>query len=678
MSYSGKRRRYRKKYFKLRKNRVWVSVLMYFVIAAFALVFLAVFASSFLIFAVKGKIASEHDTDQLLAKQYVREIKTETRNPYNVIDEAGRDYFIRDKDGKVLYLKGRNSCGEKGYDIETISMGFVGVEGDLSGLLVYPDTENDSLGIDNGKLKVNYESLLKKSGELIMSSAASSDFIELPLWLSVPVFDGEQTIFFKASMKITAEEIVFAYIMVAALVALMLLIFLVMIIDAVSNAVTQNRITRLFFTDIVTKGHNWMWYLYRGEQVIRRRKWLKSGLAVANICFINYRRFCVCHSIEEGELILQKIYFCINSQMGKKELCAHTSDGSYALMLRYNDEAVLRQRIADILSRLDSLDMGHKFTFHAGVDIITLPDESALKLLFKGSDIDLELEYNNACTAQVSIEGSDDSGAAYFDEKFAEEQRWIDTVQERQQSALANHEFVIYYQPKYDPRTNTLRGAEALIRWQSPDLGFITPYKFIPQFEKNGFITEIDHYMISNVARDQRRWLDMGYKCVPISVNVSRAHFIESDLAEQIRDMVDAAGTPRDLIEIELTESAFFDDKKAMVTTINRLKEYGFSVSMDDFGSGYSSLNSLKDMPLDVLKLDAEFFRGEMAGTDRGEIVVSEAIKLAKSLNMRTVAEGVEAKDQVEFLASQGCDMIQGYFYAKPMPAGDYEQRMKQ
>ena len=115
-----------------------------------------------------------------------------------------------------------------------------------------------------------------------------------------------------------------------------------------------------------------------------------------------------------------------------------------------------------------------------------------------------------------------------------------------------------------------------------------------------------------------------------------------------------------------------------MVTTINRLKEYGFSVSMDDFGSGYSSLNSLKDMPLDVLKLDAEFFRGEMAGTDRGEIVVSEAIKLAKSLNMRTVAEGVEAKNQVEFLASQGCDMIQGYFYAKPMPAGDYEQRMKQ
>ena len=164
--------------------------------------------------------------------------------------------------------------------------------------------------------------------------------------------------------------------------------------------------------------------------------------------------------------------------------------------------------------------------------------------------------------------------------------------------------------------------------------------------------------------------------CVPVSVNVSRAHFAESDLAEQIRDIVDAEGAPHDLIEIELTESAFFDDKNALIGTIERLKRYGFAVSMDDFGSGYSSLNSLKDMPLDVLKLDADFFRGD-ADNERKEIVVGEAIRLARNLNMRTVAEGVEDKDQVEFLASQGCDMIQGFYFAKPMPAEEYEERMK-
>ena len=256
-----------------------------------------------------------------------------------------------------------------------------------------------------------------------------------------------------------------------------------------------------------------------------------------------------------------------------------------------------------------------------------------------------------------------------------EEQKWIDSVQERQASALANEEFMVYYQPKYNPQSETLTGAEALIRWQSPEFGFISPGRFIPIFEKNGFITEIDHYMIRHVARDQKRWFDEGLKCVPVSVNVSRAHFIEDDLAEQIRDIVDEEGAPHNLIEIELTESAFFDDKKALVNTINRLKEYGFAVSMDDFGSGYSSLNSLKDLPLDVLKLDAEFFRGNADG-GRQEAVISETIRLAKALKMRTVAEGVEIREQVDFLAAQGCDMIQGYIFDKPITKDEFVQRM--
>ena len=241
--------------------------------------------------------------------------------------------------------------------------------------------------------------------------------------------------------------------------------------------------------------------------------------------------------------------------------------------------------------------------------------------------------------------------------------------------AVVNNEFEVYYQPKYDPNTLELGGAEALIRWNSPEYGFVSPGRFIPIFEKNGFITEIDHYMISHVAADQKMWLDMGYHPGCVSVNVSRAHFAEKDLAIQIRDMVNAAGCPHDLLEIELTESAFFDDQNAMIETIKALKSFGFKVSMDDFGAGYSSLNSLKDMPLDVLKLDAGFFRGDKAG-DRGGIVVAETIKLAKRLHMKTVAEGVEEKEQVEFLASQGCDMIQGYYFAKPMPKSDYMQQL--
>ena len=241
--------------------------------------------------------------------------------------------------------------------------------------------------------------------------------------------------------------------------------------------------------------------------------------------------------------------------------------------------------------------------------------------------------------------------------------------------AIANNEFEVYYQPKYDPKTLELKGAEALIRWNSPEYGFVSPGRFIPIFEKNGFITEIDHYMIWHVAANQRMWRDMGYNIGCVSVNVSRAHFAEKDLAYQIRDMVDSVGCPHELLEIELTESAFFDDQNAMIETIRALKSFGFKVSMDDFGAGYSSLNSLKDMPLDVLKLDAGFFRGDKGG-ERGQIVVSETIKLAKSLHMKTVAEGVDEKEQVDFLASQGCDLIQGYYFAKPMPKSEYEAKL--
>ena len=214
------------------------------------------------------------------------------------------------------------------------------------------------------------------------------------------------------------------------------------------------------------------------------------------------------------------------------------------------------------------------------------------------------------------------------------------------------------------------------MRWISPQDGFISPGKFIPIFEENGFITQLDDYMISHVAKLQAEWKIRGKKAVPVSVNVSRAHFAQEGLAEHICQLVDAYGSPHELIELEVTESAFFDDKDVLVETVKQLKDYGFRVSMDDFGAGYSSLNSLKDIPLDVLKLDGEFFRGE-DDDGRGAIVVREAIQLARSLNMRVVAEGVEKKEQVDFLAGQGCDMIQGFYFAKPMPVKEFEDKVE-
>ena len=182
--------------------------------------------------------------------------------------------------------------------------------------------------------------------------------------------------------------------------------------------------------------------------------------------------------------------------------------------------------------------------------------------------------------------------------------------------------------------------------------------------------------MLEEVAKQQAKWISEGWQVVPISVNVSRAHFTREDLAEHISEIVDRYQVPHEVIELELTESAFFDDKEMLLTTVKKLREAGFSVSMDDFGAGYSSLNSLKELSLDVLKIDADFFRGSDS-LERGMLIVTEVINLAKKLNMKIVAEGIESREQVDFLKEQECDLIQGYYFAKPMPLSEFEKNYK-
>ena len=661
-----KRRRKRKKFLKLRKGTAWVSTLLFFGLSTLSVLFSLLFLLVFSLIVINAGIRSEYEAKSMLASLYEEGISGE--DPYLVFDKADMDYFIRDEEGNIRRQQGENTCMEAmtfeairfESNIFTLNVG----TGQEVPIRLYGDTGNDLFFADEeGELGVD----MIRLGRLLVKSLFSgkADAVRIPVWEEVPL-QGGQTLVFKAVITMQNSNLDMLAMMFLVMLFLILIIFTAMLIHAVTSAIDRSRIRQVLFTDIHVKGHNWMWFLSNAEQILEKRCNAKKTYALVNLVFVGYRRFCICHSVDDGEARLKGIYRSLTKLINKKELCAHSSEDSFALMLLCDNEENLCKRLKYMLSELERVGNN---TMHAGAFLIPAADKRWL-------DVDVERDYNCACAASASLEGSDESRAAVYDDKLIEEQRWVDIVQGVQQKAIDCEEFLVYYQPKYDPQTSELRGAEALIRWQSPEHGFLPPYKFIPIFEKNGFITSIDHYMIVHAARDQKRWLDEGQRCVPVSVNVSRAHFIESDLAEQIRDLVDSEGAPHDLIEIELTESAFFDDKKAMIDTILRLKSYGFSVSMDDFGSGYSSLNSLKDMPLDVLKLDAEFFRGETAGTARGEIIVSEAIRLAKCLHMRTVAEGVEARNQVDFLASQGCDMIQGYYFDKPMPAEEFLQRM--
>ncbi len=647
-----------KLYKKVRNTSSWRSTVIYLLLI---LLFIAmmIFLSGFVVeYIFESKFKEGYNDAERTAKLYE---KGQTDSSYlKVLESEDSDFFVKDDNGKIIYQKGKNTCSDEGGELE-ISNG-------KYSYCVYCDKEIDIARINkDGSFSLN-------PAEFLKWYTSFEDSARLPLWVSFDL-EGGKKLLCKAYLSFSSLDRILVIELLAGLAIIVFVFCLLTVIKIIKSAINFRRVVRLFYSDPVTNGHNWMWYVRYGEEKLRGGRCKKYSFAVVDLVFRNYRNYCLCHSISEGEELLSSMNRLLCSEMNKKEMCAHAAMSNFALLLIYDSEEQLRQRLNGFIEKLKDIDSEHSFHIQIGVDLIP-PKTDAGGRIVKRRDISIENAYNNACTASATLADSEESGLRIFDSNLLEQQKWENTVQEKQQSALDNDEFVVYYQPKYDPCTDTLKGAEALIRWESPEYGLLTPYKFIPIFEKNGFITQIDHYMISHVARAQKKWLDEGKKCVPISVNVSRVHFAEPDLAEQIRDLVDKEGAPHELIEIELTESAFFDDKNAMLRTIAALKEYGFDISMDDFGSGYSSLNSLKDMPLDVLKLDAEFFRGDNAG-ERGRIVVSEAIKLARSLNMRTVAEGVEIKEQVEFLAQQHCDMIQGYYYAKPMPAQEFEQRIQ-
>ena len=660
-----------KNYRLLKRVHVLPSIIGLIFMYAFMIIIAWILVDLILDYLCDNKLESEYKTISYMASLYEKDPDKDDAEAF--LATEGRDYIITDNENNVIYRKGEDTCSYRGGMAEIINSD--------NKVQIYYDNNDKCLELSDGKLDVKFSptfKIIKEKGIIksIFSSDEQQEDFTIPMyfWITVDFSNGRGKLIGKASYDLKLKEVVLVLGIILVLAIVAVALYIALIIRIIKKYHRRKQILKVFFTDDVTLGHNWMWFTIKNEQMLRKKKNDRNNYAILNIEFVKYNTFCVCHSVEEGIKALQAINRTILKSIQKTEDCAHHGLSSFAVLMQYADEAVLKKKIQFILRKLEGVEKLHKFAFHVGIAL--LPAKQLENGSFESrKDIDIEKVYNNACAATATLEMSDDSAIAFFDDKLVEEQRWIDIVNEKQQQAVDNEEFVIYYQPKYNPKTNELKGAEALIRWQSPEFGFVTPGRIIPIYEKNGFITEIDHYMLKHVARDQKRWLDAGFKCVPISVNVSRAHFIESDLAEQIRDTVDNEGAPRELIEIELTESAFFDDKKALISIIERLKSYGFIVSMDDFGAGYSSLNSLKDMPLDVLKLDADFFRGESEG-GRGEKVVSEVIRLAKVLDMHTVAEGVEDKDQVDFLAKLDCDMIQGYYYAKPMPGADYEDRM--
>ncbi len=261
-----------------------------------------------------------------------------------------------------------------------------------------------------------------------------------------------------------------------------------------------------------------------------------------------------------------------------------------------------------------------------------------------------------------------------YDEEFKKRIMKITEITNKQEKALQNKEFKVYLQPKCNMADGKSIGAEALVRWQEGSGNIIFPNDFIPTFEHNGFILQLDMYMLEQVCATLKKWSEIGLKCIPISVNFSRRHLEVENFVEKIDAVVNHYGVDKSLIEIELTEGIFFDNETVMQKVLLDLHEKGYSLSMDDFGTGYSSLGLLQSLPVDTIKMDRSFFTNT-ADTERANVIVASVAQMAQKLGIPTVAEGVETLEQVDYLQSVGCSIAQGYYYSKPVPLEEFEEK---
>lgn len=657
-----------KKIKKLRKKRIWPSIFgLLFLLCIFSLIILISMASSCLDI-VQRKLNEGSDQAVRIAELFeeydegnAKDIQDAVQayitlskelESVGIIDENGAEiwssdghYPDKDKIAEIDLMQ-----NEESPNIRVI------IEEDSNQIFT---VEENELTINDNILKnINILSLF--NFDYIFSGDENELILNAKIWFGVPA--GNLDVFVLDNIHVYTHDL-FMLVVSLGLIALIITVFtLYYIISFISFIVSLRKNTKMFYTDMITGGENWLYFVKKGTSLLKKNRRGRRKYAMIHLQMQKYRSFCTCFGVREGEELIEKFYYALKKVIRSNELMAYHENAEFGVLISYANEEQLVQRIDGFKRALNAVLPNMKLYFGVGVCRISQGEK------------DVEQLYNNALIACEMLGEETEDKIAYYDVELNKQKLWERKVEDDMERALLNREFKVYLQPKVSAMQETLAGAEALVRWIHPKEGFIPPNKFIPIFERNGFILKLDDYMLEEVSRLQAQWFAEGRKVVPISVNVSRAHFTREDLAEHICGIVDKYKVPHNIIELELTESAFFDDKKVLLNTVKKLRDFGFIVSMDDFGAGFSSLNSLKELQLDVLKIDADFFRGENV-EERGMLIVSEVIDLAKKLNMKIVAEGIESREQVDFLVEQECDLIQGYFFAKPMAIEEFVEK---
>ncbi len=423
----------------------------------------------------------------------------------------------------------------------------------------------------------------------------------------------------------------------------------------------NEEIKRQFYIDQLTRLKNRTGFSKDCEEIFKNNPDKEYCIC---ICDINrYKIINDLFGFEKGDEIRNLLVRFVKNIADADGICGYFGSGTFVLCFENNDDLEKKLNIGGYFD-CSNLGIDFKVTVRFGV------------YLYKDRNVTLQEALNFASYAMERINSRTRNELMIYTDEMKSELMMEADLTSNMHDALKTGEFVLYFQAQYDANTQQMTGCESLCRWIRKN-AVVSPGLFIPLFEKNGFIRELDKYVWERAFFTVEKWLREGKKIVPVSVNISRKSLVDDSIIHTITLLKSKYSVPTQYIHFEVTESAYATNQEELIARVNKIRDLGFKIAMDDFGSGYSSFNSLKDIPIDILKLDMGFLR-KNSNAERGRLIIKSVIDLAHSLGLTTVAEGVETEEQADYLREFGCDIIQGYLYAKPLPEDEYEKKFEQ
>ena len=424
----------------------------------------------------------------------------------------------------------------------------------------------------------------------------------------------------------------------------------------ISNNKKQKQLYEYAYIDPVTKKGNINYFRKKGQERLERKSNATVYIMVLDIN--KFKMINKAYGYKTGDTILYGIGQELENVLGKGSIICRYSNDYFAVLFEY--EEGIRKIVNKIVRNIENLKIGNN-VYNLSVNI---------GIYKVDTDNNIAEAMDKAIIAHSASKGDVFDKFHIYDKKMEKELVKESKIESEMYQALMNKEFQVYYQPKIYAKDGQLYGAEALVRWIH-DGKMISPSEFIPLFEKNKFILKLDLYVFEQVCSDMKMWKEKYQKEPIISVNVSRNHFLDEHFLEKYMMISSQYGINTNKIDLEITESATIEAGIDIIEIMNKMKRLGFMISIDDFGTGYSSLSALQDMPADILKIDKSFV--DRIGKNEKNII-DYILTIAKELKLTTIAEGVETKEQRDYLLEKGCDIIQGYYYAKPMPEEEFEE----